>query len=439
MSQMSSPTKSSNVLKLVVFVGIGCFLLALILGVALGKKPLVRYLTLQQAKAHGIELQMDDLEVGWGWARLTGVKFGLEGVPSMQGQAVYLHVTARGIEPQRIDVGGLKLEVAGSPADVALQLGHWTRRYPKAYALPVVTRGAQVRWRPTPGAEPWANLSEVDIEAQPPGRKLTAKQAKLAGLEFGTFEAAWSPGATSVTLGLGKGKPEDAPIRAVVDHAKSPATAQLTLEPVAVGYLARPFGTPPVDLANVQVGAVAFATLNDDGSVDGSLKVRLPGYIPPHPPELAGFVFGEETRFDTKFQVSANHERATFTESEAQSGAFKLKGGGSAERHPTHARVRLKMVGHLPCNELAKASAETRLGKTWGPLLGGLARGALSGSVGVTVEVDADTRKLSHAKLVKKIGIGCGLKLPGSNLKLDLPKLDQIPALPNLPLPVVVE
>ena len=94
-----------------------------------------------------------------------------------------------------------------------------------------------------------------------------------------------------------------------------------------------------------------------------------------------------------------------------------------------------------------------------------LAKQTLQGTVGVTVKVDADSRDLENAKVLKLIGIGCGLKplrlptpeeleafskelpgfvgeLPSLANKLGLPG-DLVPGaasgvkLPNLPLPQI--
>jgi len=122
-------------------------------------------------------------------------------------------------------------------------------------------------------------------------------------------------------------------------------------------------------------------------------------------------------------------------------------------RHDNDARLQLDLRGDLPCAALAHAAAQSRLGRALGSLVGELAEQALKGSVAVLVRIDADTSDLTAAKMVRTIGVGCGLKpidpqaleaLKGIGDLLRLPGLPEIPsalpalpsALPPLPLPV---
>jgi hypothetical protein len=115
------------------------------------------------------------------------------------------------------------------------------------------------------------------------------------------------------------------------------------------------------------------------------------------------------------------------------------------------ARVRLDLRGTLPCDALASASAESRLGKLLGRAAGrkaGIAALRLvGGSVAVRVQVDASTPKLAEAKVDRSIGIGCGLKpltledlraLGDELFRGDLSKLpeDLAKLLPPGPLPI---
>jgi len=72
------------------------------------------------------------------------------------------------------------------------------------------------------------------------------------------------------------------------------------------------------------------------------------------------------------------------------------------------------MHGALPCDALASAAAESRvgrlLGRAQGARAGSVARQAIGGSVGVRVQVSASTNNLAGASVKRSIGIGCGLK-----------------------------
>jgi hypothetical protein len=54
--------------------------------------------------------------------------------------------------------------------------------------------------------------------------------------------------------------------------------------------------------------------------------------------------------------------------------------------------------------------AESRLGRALGVVAGKAARQVIGGTVGVKVTIDADTRELAKARVVKSITPGCGLR-----------------------------
>lgn len=91
----------------------------------------------------------------------------------------------------------------------------------------------------------------------------------------------------------------------------------------------------------------------------------------------------------------------------------------------------MKLLGNLPCADLAAAAVEKELSGLGqlGRLAGKLTKQVLKGSVGVTVAVEADSRRLAEAKVAKIIGIGCGLK------PLTIPNLADFPQLGEIPLP----
>src|SRR5690606_18706848 len=75
-----------------------------------------------------------------------------------------------------------------------------------------------------------------------------------------------------------------------------------------------------------------------------------------------------------------------------------------------HARLALLLSGALPCNALASAVAQSRLGQALGKVTGKAALQVLSGSVGVRVSIDADSRDPARPRVLKTITPGCGLK-----------------------------
>jgi hypothetical protein len=150
------------------------------------------------------------------------------------------------------------------------------------------------------------------------------------------------------------------------------------------------------------------------GEVKGKLSATLKGFVPPHPPELDGFVFGDVTTFDTDLTIDGARNRVTLTSSTVKAGKFELKGGGSVVREGQSASVDLELKGALPCDALAGAAAESRLGQLLGRVSGKqgkrTALAIVRGDVSVDVGIKASTKDLLNAKLTQKIGVGCGLR-----------------------------
>jgi hypothetical protein len=204
--------------------------------------------------------------------------------------------------------------------------------------------------------------------------------------------------------------------------------------------LAGPLNVPlPAEGVTVSGDAkLMFAPGVSTGPVDGTITINLDGWVPPHPRELDGFVFGRRTTFQTNFHVPEDRQRADLTESRVQAGAFRLDGRGTVTREEEHAHIEMTLKGQLACVALAGAAAESYLGKTLGKLVGVAAQHAFQGSVAVIVRIDAHTRDLGQAKVLRTIGIGCGLKpfpIDVPELLKELPKLlPDLPAgLPSLP------
>ncbi|HEX7452987.1 MAG TPA: hypothetical protein VF294_11910, partial [Polyangiaceae bacterium] len=161
------------------------------------------------------------------------------------------------------------------------------------------------------------------------------------------------------------------------------------------------------------VTTLAFPTGPLAGSLTGSTSINLKGYVPPHPFELDGFIFGDTTSFDTKFAIPAIRDRIVLSEAHLKAGSFELKGDGLLTRAPDHSQATLTLSGELPCSALASVEAESRLSKILGSELGAkagkLAQQLVGGSVTVGLKVNADTRNLAAARLDRSIGVGCGL------------------------------
>jgi len=415
-------------------------------------RPMLRERVVEEAKVRGIELRFDEVEVSWSHLSVYGARFRLIGVNGMAGTVKQIDITTSSFEPTGIALEELHLEVLGSVPSLLLETTEWTKTYPNAFTLPLSARPVSVRWRTTEAEQPWLSLAGGKVGRTETGGDFSVPLATVSGITLGPVGTHWSQEASQIRLGLGDKDAKDTPLAIEVDFNKEQPTATIHLEPTPTERLTRPLGAE-LPLQGVKLSSdvtLTFANKLGTGPVTGSMKVTLDGYVPPHPPELDGFVFGKATLFESDFKVSEDRKSVLLEPANVKAGTFQLKGKGVVQRHPDHAQARFEFQGFLACTALAGAALETHLGQVLSKLPKVLAKQTLQGSVGVTVRVDADSRDLKNAKVLKLIGIGCGLKpiRPPTPEELEafarelpgfvgaLPSLaDQLPLPPGLPRP----
>ncbi|HTJ82372.1 MAG TPA: hypothetical protein VL400_11680 [Polyangiaceae bacterium] len=139
-----------------------------------------------------------------------------------------------------------------------------------------------------------------------------------------------------------------------------------------------------------------------------TFDVELDGYTPPHPPELGGIVFGKRTR--AKGAARLVFAKLLLDDVTLSAGSLTLSGTGDAELTGEH-RLHLDLSGAIPCAELAASAAGAHFGWEGSVLTGRLARGRLTGTVGVVVQVEASLDDLDHAIATPYAVVRCGVKL----------------------------
>jgi hypothetical protein len=370
----------------------------------------------KRAREQGVELTLGTLDFGWEWAELRASKATLIGVSGFELGIDRLNIDLDGTKLTRLDFTGLTVEASGSVPTLALSLGAWSKRYPSAFALPLSARGVTVRFRPEAGQAVWLELTGGTVATTPPGTIVAAEHAKVAGIDVGRVGATWSATATSVALGLGETELARAPVRVAVDLSAARPRLAFQLVPTSLERLAGPFAVA-LPVHGVSASATIALEFADKAALypeKGAAHLELHGWIPPHPAELDGFVFGDTTVVDTNLAFTPDGKSVALDPTHLAAGRFELGGKGSLVRDAEAATLTLDLRGALPCDALAGAAAESRvgrlLGKVQGSRAGSVARQAIGGSVGVRVQVSASTKNLAGASLKRSIGIGCGLK-----------------------------
>lgn len=370
-----------------------------------------------EAKARGIELTPGEVAFGLGWVQLSGAEAKLLGAPSFAAKLKLVDVTLQGFTPVQVQLSDAQVGVSGSLPRVLLELGEWTKNHPEAFAAPLIATRVKLQVAETPAAAPWLELSDGMLIRTLAGGAFTAQSCKLSGFEVGKVGAGFTKTGGNVSIGFGDQRAQAAPLRldASVD-AKGAGQMSVVLTPTKLGLLGKGIGIPlplPDVIASGKVD-LAFPPGLVGGEVTGKLSASLTGFVPPHPPELDGFVFGNLTTFDTDLGLDAQRNRLTLSNSKVKAGKFELSGGGTVLRTGQNASVDLDLKGALPCDALAGAAAESRLAQLLGRASGKQAkRTALAfvrGEVSVEVGVKASTQDLLNAKLTQKIGVGCGLR-----------------------------
>lgn len=370
----------------------------------------------RRASEQGMTLSYDSLDFGWNWAELKHVQAKLVGVDGLTLAIDRLDTDLDVLKLERVDLTGVNVAATGSLPALGLALGAWSKRYASAFSLPLFAKNLGATWRPEPSEPPWLEITNGGVASTPGGSIVTAEHAKLAGIDTGRVGATWIPTATSVALGLGESDLSKAPLRVIVDLSAAKPKVGFALAVTPLERLAGPLAVA-LPVHGVAAGISAgFEFPAKDAILPerGAVHAEVHGFIPPHPAELDGFVFGDTTVVETNLTFSPDGKSVTLSGTRLTAGRFVLEGGGTLVRAPDAAELKLDLRGALPCDALASAAAESRVGRLLGRVQGGragsVARQAIGGSVGVRVQVTASTKDLAGASVRRSIGIGCGLK-----------------------------
>jgi len=413
---------------------------------------------LSAAEAQGVSLTPEGISFGWGWVQVTQVKVTLDKVRTVEMQIGRIDVALDGQTPLSIDLTNVDGLVVGSLTNVGLELSEWTKSHPSAYSLPLSAKNVHVSFVEPAGTPPWLEVSGGELTRTKNGGVFAAQHTRFVGVDLGRVGAGFAHEASTIALGFGEADLSKAPFRVEVSPGGATPTARFVLAPTPAERLAKPFGLG-LQVSGVVVSSettIAFAPLRGSrsasdgaaaGIISGLTNVTLKGWVPPHPFELDGFIFGDTTTFDTKFTLPSTRDRITLSDSRLKAGKFELTGDGLISRGSDHSEATLRLGGDLPCSALAGVQAESRVGKLLGATLAGkagkLAEKLVGGTVHVGLELSADTRQLSAARVNRTIGVGCGLhplslaelsKLLGTDVNELLKSLPALPAdLTNLP------
>jgi hypothetical protein len=382
--------------------------LALVVGLA---PVVVRRFVVSRASERGIELT--GFSLGFDTSRLVldDVRFSLQGVPGVLGSASRIVVALDGLEPTGAALEGSSLAIADAralPALVAWQRAH------AAEAIPVKATGFSVR---LVAAEDGPALATMRGDLVSEGHRVTVDGALLEALgrRVGPARVALRFDPNAVTMDIGRsGAPSSTPALTVTLGGTAPARLHVALAPIAASELAAALGL------STKLGATVQASLDTElpdlardvppagAPLSATVDATLRGFVPPHPKELDGIVFGDRTEVHATIRAR-DLAKAELSDVRLVAGALALAGTGSVEPSSGGARVRLDLAGSLPCSELATSAASAHLSPVLAALAGNLAKRALGGSVAVHLFVDADSQNPAAARVDPSAVVKCRL------------------------------
>jgi hypothetical protein len=432
---------------LIALVAIGFFLVgATLAGVYLGLRHVVTTTTIEYAKVLGIALEPADVRFGPSFIQVLDSRFTALQVPGVGGTVRRIDVDLSGMRPTRVLLSGIAIDAHGDP-DALRQAAqrYWEHVRPKAIAGQATPPLPKVEWRHlalnlTTGNAliPTAAVTELTVVANagPTHDETTIRTAstRVGALDLGPLEIAIRNQDGTFELGWGPTLFESS-WRIAYRELTDAEQVKLSFQPQEATLLLGRLGvtTVPAELSKAKVGGHVEALRDKSaGKVTGALTLNLAGFVPPHPPELKGYRFADTTTMRAQFEVDPLWAAAELRGIELKAGDLSLLGHGRIDRELMSARLRAELTTTLDCVTLARGYASEEIGGELGQWGARNAPKAVRGSVSVRVQIDADTSHLDQAKVVKRIGIGCGLR-PLS--MVDLLNL----GLPPIPDPKTVE
>jgi len=418
------------------------------------------------AKQQGIILELNDIDVSLSNLHLREARARLEGVAGITAYLQGIDIRLLKFKPNRIQIDGIILQAVGQPLGLMRAVRAWQSRHPAQPPPKPEIQHTKVTWQEAINSPPFLELDGVKLSpiAKPYGPigddvAVTAERAEVGAFNLSPVSAVLHNEPESAEIGLGATEWNGATLRGGWKSQLNADELHLSFGPLELGPLLARSGLNTNDkglaAASIYGGLSVLVPRDLKGPYQGLWALDVKGWTPPHPPELQGFPFGDTTRVEASFEIDRALTSALFTNVHVISGEFKLKGNAAARGSSlltSHVKAELK--GHIPCTALAAAVAESKLGRAYGKWVGSHASQLVQGNVDVTVQIEADSSDLGKAKVVKKIGVGCGLRpltvqdalalgLPpmpdadfARHIGKDLPDWGaQVPPLPSMKLP----
>jgi hypothetical protein len=399
---------------LIVFAVLACGILGLTVLAVILVPRYVEAEVVRAARERGVELVPGEVSFGIGWVQVADARLSLIGVRGLEIRTGLIDSELKGMQPLNFTLNRVEAKAAGEPLALANELASWKRAHGHQLKEPFSVKPLSFTLRARPEDPPLVAIEGAELLAARDRYSGTAKRLRVLDRDLGEARVILTEQQARAALTLGESALDNPLLGIELDMTvASERTVNVALAPIPLTRLGALLRVA-LPLEGVTASGTLTARIPNNlaagGRVAGNVDVLLKGYVPPHPVELDGFVFGDTTSVSTHYVVEAEQLRVVLTQSRVRAGRFELAGEGELRAEVQGARLSLILRGQLPCNALASAAAESRLGRALGKVTGKAALQVVSGTVGVHVAVDANTSDLGRARVLKTISPGCGLK-----------------------------
>jgi hypothetical protein len=392
------------------FVSVVFIVLALLTGiVVVAYRPFVTWWIQRDALARGFVIDFSDFLLEPDRISLSQLTVKLVGVSGVEARFGKLTVDLQGIEPLRIEGTDAHVDVTGSPDELQQTLVSFGKAHAQSVHLPTTING-EFRYG---GPDNPSVLLSGKAKSVGEGDVTFDGTFQVFQTKLGTLALHRSMD-NKVDVGLGLTLSDKPVVNVSLDVAAVPFTGSVKFPSQKIDDVCRAFALPiPKGFSGSSAeGSITFVL---DGALPsnphhGTAAFVLTGWVPPHPRELDGLVYGNTTKLGTTFEVLPDLNEVRFTKATVDAGALHLEGKGNSVREGLSARTKMDLAGNVACTELGASAIGSHVHGIVGDVLRSVARMTIGGTVKIRVIVDADTKSLSAAKVDQSVDIGCRLR-----------------------------
>ena len=411
----SPPPRARRGWRWVRRIAIALVVLAVLIGIAIAVafEPVARWYVLDQAARRGVRLTPRVTTVRWGHVSFEDVAVELDGVPDLEISVATLAIRADGLVPRDAEAQGVKGRARS--ADAIRQVLAFGRTH-EGDLVPARATDVTLTLGEQGAAVLEARIAEATLPGDGPARAVgVVADVPRPRLVVGPIPLVVSARGALLEVTLGE-EPAGAPLKISADLEARRLVVELAPTPAATlaTWLGRPASAgPPPWPAHLALRGRGEATWAADpgGDLTGTVDATLLGLVPPHPPELAGIVFGKDTAVSLAFRARATDPAVTLPRLEVAVGSLRLTGTGAIVPRDASFTATAQLRGNIPCAELLGSAAVAHHGLPLGAGLGALARQGLGGTVEVRLGLTVDGDRPMQPDVRPSASIHCRLRL----------------------------